>query len=237
LVGGAIGGVFYPAFARIRDRGEPLAPPYARVVAGYTAFLWPAMAGLAVAAVPLVNLLYGERWLEVAPLLMWIALGEIFIIAIPLHVDIPILLGKIRPLVRYNIIDTLGSIMFLTIGTFWGVEEAAASRVAYGILWVAIYARFMQQLVGFQWAELFQIYAKSTVVTIAAILPLWLGYWLWVSPIAMSFGQLFILTAAGIACWFTTLFVVDHPASHEIKSILRSLFDAAQARRINKTPN
>src|SRR5690606_24118817 len=31
LIGGAIGGVFFPAFARIRERGEPLGPAYLRV--------------------------------------------------------------------------------------------------------------------------------------------------------------------------------------------------------------
>lgn len=223
LVGGAIGGVFYPAFARIRDRGEALGPPYLRVVAGYTAVLWPAMAGLAVAAVPLVNLLYGEKWIEVAPLLMWIALGEIFIIAVPLHVDIPILLGKIRPLVKYNIFDTLGSIGFLTLAAFWGIEEAAASRIAYGILWVALYARFIKQLVGFDWSDIFWIYAKSAVATVAAIIPLWLGYWLWLIPLEMSFLPLLLLSLAGVATWLATLFAVKHPAADEIESIVRSM--------------
>lgn len=230
LVGGAIGGVFYPAFARIRDRGDALGPPYLRVVAGYTAVLWPAMAGLAVAAVPLVNLLYGEKWIEVAPLLMWIALGEIFIIAVPLHVDIPVLLGKIGPLVKYNIFDTLGSIVFLTIGTLWGIEEAAASRIAYGILWVALYARFIKTLVGFEWTEIIWIYAKSMVATVAAITPLLMGYWLWTTPIEMSFLQLLALTLAGIACWLSALFAVKHPAADEIASIIHSLWRAVIAR-------
>ena len=230
FVSGAIGGVFYPAFARIRDRGEALGPPYMRVVAGYTAVLWPAMAGLAVAAVPLVNLLYGEKWLEVAPLLMWIALGEIFIIAVPLHVDIPMLLGKIRPLVKYNIFDTLGSIVFLTIGTMWGIEEAAASRVAYGILWVALYARFIKQLVGFEWSALFWVYAKSMVATIAAIIPLLMGYWLWTTPLEMSFLMLLALSLTGVFCWLATLFAVKHPAADEIESIIRSLMGAVQSR-------
>ena len=52
LISGAIGSVFYPAFARIRDRGDPLGPAYLRVVAGYTAIIWPGMAMLSLAAEP-----------------------------------------------------------------------------------------------------------------------------------------------------------------------------------------
>jgi O-antigen/teichoic acid export membrane protein len=67
LISGAIGSVFYPAFARIRDRGDPLGPAYLRVVAGYTAVIWPGMTGLALCAEPIVRLLYGSNWLGVAP--------------------------------------------------------------------------------------------------------------------------------------------------------------------------
>ena len=73
LIAGAMGSVFYPAFARIRDRGEPLGPSYLRVCAGYSAIIWPGMAGLALAAEPLVRILYGPEWMGVAPLLTMIA--------------------------------------------------------------------------------------------------------------------------------------------------------------------
>ena len=44
------------------------------------------MAGLALAAEPLIRLLYGEAWLRTAPLLTMIALTEIMLIALPLAV-------------------------------------------------------------------------------------------------------------------------------------------------------
>jgi hypothetical protein len=50
-------------------QGEPLGPPYLRVVAAYTGVTWPAMAGIATLAQPLILALYGPRWLAAAPLL------------------------------------------------------------------------------------------------------------------------------------------------------------------------
>ena len=126
LISGAIGSVFYPAFARIRDRGEPLGPAYQRVVAGYTAVIWPGMAGLALAATPLVRLLYGPHWMGVAPLLTIISLTELFLVSLPLHTDLPILMGKINKLLALNVWDTLMSVGFLALGCHWGVTGAAA---------------------------------------------------------------------------------------------------------------
>ncbi|MFM2372415.1 MAG: hypothetical protein RIS85_2137, partial [Pseudomonadota bacterium] len=56
LIAGAVTGVFYPAFRRVRDSGQPLGPPYLRVMAAYTGVTWPAMAGIAVLAEPLIHL-------------------------------------------------------------------------------------------------------------------------------------------------------------------------------------
>jgi O-antigen/teichoic acid export membrane protein len=231
LVAGAIGGVFYPAFARIRDRGDALGPPYARVVAGYCAVLWPAMAALAVAAEPLVLMLYGERWLGVAPLVRWIALAEIFLIAVPLHVELPILLGKIGPLIRYNIADTIVSIGLLMLAATWGVEEAAMSRVGYAVIWVALYAGFIQKLVVIDWIVLITLYLKSAVATVAAVAPLLLGYWLWVAPTEMKFWQLLVLSITGAILWLITLIVIKHPAASEIHAIANGLIKSVTSRR------
>jgi O-antigen/teichoic acid export membrane protein len=236
LVAGAIGGVFYPAFARIRDRGDALGPPYTRVVAGYCAVLWPAMAALAVAADPLVLMLYGERWAEVAPLVQWIALAEIFLVAVPLHVELPILLGKIGPLIRYNIVDTIASISLLMLAATWGVEEAAMSRVAYAIIWVAIYAGFIRKLVVFEWRTIIIIYLKSAVATVAAIAPLLIGYWLWVAPADMQFWQLLLLGITGVGLWLLALMVTAHPAAAEIKAIATTLAHSMISRWSARAP-
>ena len=76
--------------------GEPLGPPYLRVVAAYTGVTWPAMAGIAVLAEPIINLLYGARWIGAAQLLGWVALSQLCYVALPLKGDLPVLLGRRR---------------------------------------------------------------------------------------------------------------------------------------------
>ncbi len=224
LVSGALGGVFYPAFARLRDAGEAWGPYYIKVVSGYSSVTWAAMAGLAVAAVPLVQLLYGDVWIEAASALQWIALGEMCFVALPLHMDLPILKGRINTLIRYNIVDTVVSITLLIVFARWGLEWAAISRLAYGLIWIGIYARLMHRIIGFDWRALLSVYTKSLGATAAAIAPMLLAYEFWREPKALGFDGLVACTLAGILCWLITLYGLRHPIRHEISDVIRSAF-------------
>lgn len=224
LISGAIGSVFFPAFARIRDRGDDLGPPYLRVCAGYSAVVWPGMAGLALAAEPIVRILYGERWMGVAPLLTMISLAEILLVSLPLVSDLPILLGRLNKLLAYNMLDTGLSLALLALGAWLGgVEGAAASRLVYAVLWLALYARFIHGLVRCDPARLFSIYLRSALATAAATAPLLLTYALWLGPGRIGAAPLLGASLAGAVCWLCSLALLRHPALGEILGMMRML--------------
>ena len=223
LVSGAIGSVFFPAFAKIRESGEPLAPAYLRVCAAYSAVLWPGMTALALAATPIVRLLYGPAWSGVAPLLSLIALLEVFVVTLPLHIDLPILVGKIDRLLARNLVDTALSLGLLVIGCQWGVLGAAASRLVYGACWVALYFEFMREVVGFSPRALLAIYARSALVTAAALAPLAATY-IWLAPPAIiTLTQLAGASLLGAALWAVALNLVRHPAREDFLALARGI--------------
>jgi len=216
LVSGGMTTVFYPAFARFRDRGDPLGPHYERVTASFTALTWPTMAGLAACAVPVVHILYGERWLGAARPLEWIAMAQVLMIALPLHVELPILLKRTRPLLWRFGLDTAASVILLAIGAWFSLEAAAASRVAYGFAWLAIHAPFLHSGVGFRWRRLARIWLQSALATGVAVLPVWLSY-VWIAPAAEAgFVQVACAAMVGVALWLVTLRQIRHPAYFEI---------------------
>jgi O-antigen/teichoic acid export membrane protein len=223
LISGAIGSVFYPAFARIRDRGDPLGPAYLRVVAGYTAIIWPGMAGLALAAKPIVHLLYGPKWMEVAPLLSTISITEIFLVMIPLHTDLPILMGKINKVLAYGIVDTVMSLSLLAVGCLWGTEGAALSRIVYGVAWVLLYARFVHQMVGYDVRAMIKIYTKSAIASAAALAPLALVYLCWVSPDDIGLPLLFGAVGMGVGLWLVMMVLIRHPALDDLFGLIGQL--------------
>lgn len=223
LVAGAITGVFYPAFRKVRDEGQPLGPPYLRVVAAYTGVTWPAMAGIAALAEPLVRLLYGERWLEAAPLLMWIALSQVCYVAVPLNGDLPILLGRLRGLIRGNIVETVASVLFLAVAAPFGLLWVAVSRLAHGLFWIALWAPPTREMLGISWRALIGVWAKSLAVTLAAVAPVLAGYALWDGPASFGFLRIVASAASGGLCWLAAMAMARHPLLDEIIALASHL--------------
>ena len=220
LMVGAINTVFYPAFAKKRDAGEDLAAPYLHLIACNTGINWAAAIGLALAAEPVVHLLYGPNWAQVAPLLRWTALAEMFFVAMPLQMDVPILLGRIKPLVWINLFDTLITIIILVVAARWGLEAAALGRILTGAVWLLIYASYIPRLVGIKLRDLGMAYAKSLIVALAAGAPLALAKWNGLAGAEMGFVNLVGLSLAGACCWLAALPLVRHPFWQELRLLM-----------------
>ena len=224
LVAGAVGGVFYPAFRRIRDRGDHLAPPYLRVVAGYTAVTWPAMAFLAAGAQPVIAALYGPRWSGAAPLLAWVALSELFFIALPLHTEIPVLIGADQAAARVQPARHPG--LARPAARRCAVEPRRRGDVAH---------RLRHRLVR----HLCRLHAPDDRLRIGATccpsMPrarrprrqrsrrcCW-SMPAGALPARVDFALLAASAAAGCLAWLATLFLVRHPARHEIAGMVQTM--------------
>jgi len=216
LVAGAVGSIYYPTFARLRDEGKDLGPYYERVVAAHGAIVWPAMALLAVLSEPVILLLYGAGWAGAAPLLAFVAIAECCFVALPLHMDLPILLGRLRQLLWFNLLDTALSVGTLAAGAAIGVEAAAASRLVYGLGWFCLYAIWLQRLVGFRWSATLRIYAASTFVAIMTAAPALLAVTVWRSPATLGFLDLVVTGIASGITWIGAIWLLRHPAQEDL---------------------
>lgn len=216
LVVGAVSAIYYPAFARLRDEGQDLGPYYERVVAAHGAIVWPAMALLAVLSEPVILMLYGPGWGEAAPLLAFVAIAECCFVALPLHMDLPILLGRLRQLLYFNLADTVLSITTLAAGAAIGLQAAAASRIVYGLGWCCVYAFWLKGLIGFRWHAMLRIYAASLGVALVTILPALYAVMVWRSPATLGFAG-FVLTSLGSGlAWLCAIVLLRHPAREDL---------------------
>ena len=192
------------------------------------------MAGIAVLAAPLVDLLYGPRWAEAAPLLIWVALSQLCYVAVPLNGDLPILVGRMRQLIRYNIYETIASVLLLALAAPFGLVWVAASRVAHGLYWIAVYAPFLREIVDVSWPALLKVWGKSLAGTIAAIAPVLASYVWWAGPAQAGLGQIGLGVAAGVVCWLATLALIRHSLFGEITALLGDARGVLTARRMAK---
>jgi len=103
------------------------------------------------------------------------------------------------------------------------LNGAAASRLVYALVWVLLYARLMDEVVGFDRRALLRIYAKSAAATVAALMPLALVYALWLSPDAVGLPVLAGAAGLGGVGWLITLLVTRHPAFDDIQGLAQHI--------------
>ncbi|MXO65205.1 oligosaccharide flippase family protein [Altericroceibacterium endophyticum] len=219
LVGGPIGAVFYPSLARARDRGENLGDRYIALTAALCAVTWAAMAGLAVAAEPLILIVYGDIWRETAPVLFWIALSQIFFIAIPMQIEVAYLMGGWKKIIWLTLAETIISLLLLAIFARYGLVWAAMSRMLHGVIWWMLHAFFIRRLVGFSWRSLLTVYAKTALAALVAVVPLLAGYRFWMAPADMTLIPLIALSCGGVVLWALALHFVRHPSAADLREI------------------
>ena len=232
LMTGAVNSVFYPALAKVRNEGKPLGEPYLRLVGGYTGIVWPALAGLALAAYPLVNALYGPRWTGVAPILSLLAIAEMILVALPMAMQVPILLGRLDGIVKRNAAAATATVLLLIVGARYGGQGAALAYVVYAALWYGVYAVFLQGLTGFRWRDLFADYGRSLLGTAAAVAPL-AAWYRWITPpAAMGFAELLLPVAIGILFWLAALFATGSALAADVRQLVAAALDRITTRRV-----
>lgn len=212
LLVGAVSGVFFPAFRKIRDAGEPLGPPYILVAGAFSAIMWPALAGLAVLAEPTINLIYGEKWIASAPLLFWLALAQMCFISVPLNADLPILLDKQKELVFRLLLDLAAALTLLAAAIPFGLEAIVASRLVHGLIWIVMFASFVQRISGFSWRDWLLVQSRSLAVTGLAIAPALILYRIADGPHEAGFLQIMASAGSGVILWLVGLWLLRHPA-------------------------
>ena len=223
LMTGAANSVFYPVLARLRDEGKPLGEAYVRIVAGYTGFAFPAMAGLAAASHPLVMALYGERWIAVAPILSVLAIAQMVVVAIPMPVQIPILLGQMQAVIVRSGFAVTALIGLFVLTSCLGLAFAPLAYLAFATINSLLFGQLIHKLTRFSLRDLALTYVQSLICGAAAALPLLAAYRWWIPANQMGFAPLLLLVAAGILSWLAVVLLVRHPVRNELSQMLRDV--------------
>jgi hypothetical protein len=94
----------------------------------------------------------------------------------------------------------------------------------------------LRKLIGLRWRHLIDVYARSAAATVATVAPLMLVYEFVAQPGAISFGWLALAAVAGSLCWLGALFLVRHPARHEVSGFVELLLQGRPLRRFRMAP-
>ncbi|HYJ31372.1 MAG TPA: oligosaccharide flippase family protein [Allosphingosinicella sp.] len=189
---------------------------YRRSLEMITALLWPALAGIAVLSYPVIQIVYGERWLGAALPLSLLMVAQMIHLAFSMSLELFVLKDETAKQTKLEFARAAVSLFFFTIGSLVSIGAAAAAKITEAAFGWALYKPHIQRLTEVASAELWGVYSRSAAATAAAIAPAlllmaWTG-WSPHTPVPMIAAAV----TAGVALWLAALHWLRHPLRDEI---------------------
>ncbi|MEA3456067.1 MAG: MOP flippase family protein [Campylobacterota bacterium] len=126
--------ILFPAFSHIQDDNEKFKKAYLRTIFFIALVSFPIMTGLIVTAETLVSLLFGDKWENLAVILMILAPVGILQSIGTTNGSIYMAKGNTRLLLKVGIWSTIVTILFFVGGIFFGVEGVALSYLLSNLI-------------------------------------------------------------------------------------------------------
>lgn len=208
--------IVFVDFAERRRRGMSLRDGYLQIIAILTAFLWPAFAGLAILAGPVIYIVYGPKWTAAATPLSLLSTAGIFYVAVTMTWELYIVQGAMGAQLRFQLKRTTAATCLFSAGCLGGLNWAAASRVADSLVTVLLARRDIQRLTDTDSSDYWPIYIQSAGLTVLACGPA--AVLMMTNSWSEQTGITSILCAVilGMCSWLVGLYLTKHPLHTEI---------------------
>ncbi|KAA0700233.1 sugar transporter [Neorhizobium sp. P12A] len=216
--------VAFPAFAAEVRAKRAIKESYLRMVSYISVLFWPSSLMLAILADPIVNIVLGNGWLPVVPILRILCCATIFSFANILTYPVLVAFGANRDAFTANFVGRGVSTVIICVASFQGLVALALSQFISLPFQMYVSFHYIRRRVHFEWKELLGVLAKSGVVTVMAI----------AGPLAivalngfhfdLSLGETAVCILLAAAGWMAGLIVFRHPLLDELPAILERLF-------------
>jgi O-antigen/teichoic acid export membrane protein len=215
----AVTPVVYPLYAAHVRGGGDAREAYLRTVSYMTAFAWPFFTCVAVMALPILRLLYGEQWDAAAPLIRIMCFSSALYSISCMSRYFLVAIGQAAPQARLDGMTVMLRIALLMLAAPFGLSAVAWAIVGATVFRVTFTMRCLTRLGGISIAQVAAASFKGLLLTgLAVLAPL--------SVLALSPDSPALAVVAGVASvllWFAGIVLVRHPLIDELDLARRKL--------------
>ncbi|MGH1573528.1 oligosaccharide flippase family protein [Methylobacterium sp. P31] len=201
-------------------QGRSLRVSYLRTLRVLTVLLWPAFAGVAALAGPLVRTLLGPDWAGAALPLSLLSVASMVLISITMTWEVFVIRDETALQARFEFIRNGAGLLLFSAGCVFGLAGAGLARVGEALLAVAVYRPHLERMTDTRGRDYVPIYLHGAALTAVAILPSVLVMAAWDWSVETPLGSLASAVALGIAGWAAGLWLLRHPLVDEARIIL-----------------
>ncbi|QJU59813.1 oligosaccharide flippase family protein [Sphingomonas sp. AP4-R1] len=208
---GATARVGAPRFFREVNSGVPHEQAVAELQELMLFIVWPALAGLAVLAGPIVSLLYGPRWELAAQALPILCLSIAFDQARSGGSEILLVRDRVGVNAWIEAAHAVYAIGFVLIAAPWGFSGVIWARAADAIVTFFLYSWAMQRLGGLPWRVWPRLLGGNMLLAASAAAPAWIFMHHWNWPDTLDFGRFVLAIGASVLAWVAVGMLIRHP--------------------------
>ena len=222
LVVNALSPVLLPALSQQTHAGVQLRPSYLLALCHMSALQLPMLLCLALLAEPVVLILYGDQWREVAPLVRIMALAALAMFPAFMTYPTLVAIGRVRDTLWMSLISLPPTMLLVLMASRFGLEAVAATQLISAPLQVFVAVSFIRRRIGVSWSDIGGAVWRSGVVALCtAVAPTLVvvvhgGFGFDVSHQALAFA----LVGAAVG-WLMGLAFSKHPLLDELRNVAK----------------
>jgi O-antigen/teichoic acid export membrane protein len=215
----AVTPVVYPLYAEHVRGGDDVRDIYLRTVSYMTAFAWPFFACVAVMALPILRLLYGEQWDAAAPLIRIMCFSAAIYSMSSMSRYFLVAMGQVRAQARLDGMTVMLRIALLSVSAPFGLHAVSWAIVGATLFRVTITMRFLTLLGGISVAQVAGASAKGLLLTGFSVLAP--ASVLTLSPDSPALAAM--ASVASVLLWLAGIVLIRHPLIDELDLARRKL--------------
>jgi O-antigen/teichoic acid export membrane protein len=216
----AVTPVVYPLYAEhVRGGGDDVREVYLRTVSYMTAFAWPFFACVAVMALPILRLLYGEQWDAAAPLIRIMCFSSAIYSISSMSRYFLCAIGAVKAQARLDAMTVLLRIVLLIVAAPLGLAAVSWAIVCATVFRATITMRCLTRLGGISIAQVAQASSKGLLLSAISVLAP-------ASALTLSRDSPAIAVMAAVASvllWLAGIVLVRHRLADELDLARRKL--------------
>jgi O-antigen/teichoic acid export membrane protein len=211
-----VGAVMLPVFSRsVRDKSDTKAI-YLNALQLITAVHWPCLLLLGALSTPLVTLLLGPQWLDVAPLVRVLCLAAAFSFPWALQYPVLVAVGAVKKLPLLVAGQAILNTAAVALAAGHGLLAISWCLVGVVPLNALIAVAVIRRYLGFRWGDFFGALRKSVVLSIISSLgPIYLIL-TYGGPDSLSIEAGLLGVLLSFAGWSIGLIITHHPILQEL---------------------
>jgi O-antigen/teichoic acid export membrane protein len=211
--------VTYPILSKTRDEPERLKSAYRKIVMSITFINFPIIAGLALIAGPLIEVLLGEKWMPVVPYLQVLCLSAFVGHLSSINQNLLKVLGRSDLFLKISLINKGLATIAIIIGLQFGIWGLLIGSVISQYLAVYISMYYTSKFISYPFIEQINDVLPIAIVLLPMLLVLWIFMKL---GTAFPIIQLSSMVIIGAAIYFLTAYLCKSTALSQINELIQT---------------